>query len=315
MTSTDRVVIEGSIVRHERVEVMAESALSEFENHLVRYEATTFPVLPHGTVLLSYDRNAGQGFILVEQKPQRVNIGVAHSTRGRYPEDANHNRVAGIDRFNIQFPYQYFAIKFRLGVNAQGIPFNFTMDGYNLYWRKMPFTQPDDRLWVAAVPNVNDGGGICWGGTLDFAPNDNMAVRVNAMVNNFAHTTFNEDLGHRTPFGHSLTQWEQDSENPLNFMNWDYWENGRSFPATEIMDLMMQQPLPIAQINPFHIDIPPLPENFTVGRARQWINGLDEGTRRRILLAITETAEDLGEPIPTPEQITEALETPDETPA
>lgn len=136
MTTYDRVVIEGSLVRQERVSVVATSTLSELEQHLVRYEATMFPVLPYGTVLLSYDRNNGDGFLIVEQKPTRHNILVSHA-RGRHAEDSRHNSetINGqrINRFNVQFPYQYFAYKFRMGINGQGQPFNFTLDGHNLY--------------------------------------------------------------------------------------------------------------------------------------------------------------------------------------
>lgn len=307
MTSSDRIVIEGSIVRHERIDVVSESALSELEQHLVRYEATTFPVLPHGTVFLSYDRNTGVGMLLVETKPQRISLGILHR-RGENREDAAHNLGADrINRFTVQLPYQYFAFKFRLNINPTGAPYNFTVDAYHLYWRRLPFTKPDDTLIVAHLPNVNDRGGICWGSTLEHTPNDNLATRISAMVNMFPHTTFNEDLGHQTPFGTSLLRWEQDSENPLNYMNWEIWENAAQLTTSDIAARLAMPPLPIAEINPYHIEIPELPENFTVGRAREWLNGLPEGTRRRMLLAITEQAEDLGEPVPTPQQIADAL--------
>lgn len=304
MQTTERIVIEGSIVRHERVSVVNETALSELERHLVRYEATTFPVLPYGTVFLSYDRNTGQGFLLVEQKPQRISLGMVH--RRGHP-DEGHNRANGIDHFNIQLPYQYFAFRFRLGINTTGTPFNFTIDNYHLYWRNMPFTQPTDTLQVAALPNVNERGGICWGSTLAHTPNDNLATRINAMVIMFPHTTFNEDLGHRTPFNGSLTQWEEDSVHPLNYMNWPFWQNTPTFTADQIMGIFNMPPLPMAEINPAYVELPELPQNFTVGRARQWLNSLPDNTRRRMLQAITEIAEPGSEP--TTEQINAALAT------
>lgn len=288
----DRFVIEGGIIRHERTEVIAETALSLLEPHLTRYEATTFPLLPRGTVRLAYDRNTGRGHLLVEQQPQRHTLAVHH--HGRYNEQGHGRNPEGADLFTVQFPYQYFAFTFTLRVR-EDYPANFTVDGNQLFWRPLPLTAEDDWLYPAATPNVDTGGGLCWGGTLYGADNTSLVQRINAMVNSFAHTNFNEDLGHRTPFGHSLARWVENSEDPLAFMNWDYWNDPENTtelrqPAFRLSDLAEHiggERLPIAEINPSFVSIPELPDNFTVARARELIGALNEGARRRLIAAVT----------------------------
>jgi hypothetical protein len=287
----DRIVIEGGIVRSERIEVLGETALSLIEPYLTRYERTTFPVLPRGTVHLAYDRNTGAGHLLVEQPPQRHTLAVAH--HGRYNEQGHGRNPEGADLFTVQFPYQYFAFTFTMRIR-EDYPVNFTVDGNLLYWRPLPLTSEDDWLYPAAVPNVDPGGGICWGGTLHHADNTSLVQRINAMVNSFAHTTFNEDLGHRTPFGTSLTRWVESSADPLAHLSRAYWQNPErptdlrraAFQLQNINHQIGGERLPIAEINPSFVAIPELPDNFTVARAREYLRQLPEGPRRRMIAAV-----------------------------
>lgn len=297
---TERIVIEGGIARHERIETIAETALSLLEPHLTRYEATTFPVLPRGTVHLAYDRNNGRGHLLVEQPPTRHTIAVRH--HGRYPDDRRptaQRNPQGADLFTVQFPYTYFAFTFALRV-SEDFPAEFAVDGNMMFWRPLPITTDADLLYPAACPNVDAHGGICWGGTLNNTEDANLPTRINAIVNSFAHTDFNEDLGHRTPFGTSLTEWETNSADPLAYMTWDYWDEptdrtdhrGHAFPLSDLARNLGRDPLPIAQINPSHVNLPSLPPNFTVGRARELIAAMPEGQRRRFIAALRERTDD-----------------------
>lgn len=280
----ERIIIEGNIARWVREEVINEASLESLAPHLTTRLSTTLPVLPqHATRYVSFDPEAGNGIIVVETTPKRHTMVVRHSSHSAHTEDAARRDNDGLSRFNVQLPYQYFAYSFTVR-ERDGRLSNFTIDRSHLFWAKDPVRSPDDQLWVARCPNVDSGGGICWGSTT--SDSSSLSARIDDLVNNFYTTTFNEDLGHLTPFDDSLLRWEADSEDPLAYRNWPMWD-GTSRPLSAIHQyLRTAEPTNMAELNPTHVDLPVLPENFTVARAQQWIASLSDGARRRLEAAI-----------------------------
>jgi hypothetical protein len=280
----DKIIIEGDTVRHVREETLSQATLASLAPHLTTRLPTTHPVLPQNPARFVYfDPEAGRGLILIERKPQQHTIAVRH--RGTsYAADAARRDADGFSRFAVQLPFQYFAYTFRNQVNVPGQLINFTVDKSFLFWAREPIRAPNDVVYVAPCPNVDTSGSICWGGTI--SDSSSLSARLDDLVNNFFTTTFNEDLGHRTPFGNSLLDWETNSTEPLAYRSWPFWDSATAIPVSGIATHIGEAPpTNIAELNPSHIDLPTLPANFTVARAREWLDGLSDGARRRILMA------------------------------
>lgn len=280
----EQIQIEGNVVRHLRIETVAESAFDGLAPFLTTRLATTLPVLPqHPARYISFDPESGRGLIIVETKPGRHVIQVRHSG-DRYETDAQRMDPDGLSRFNVQLPYQYFAYPFTMIVAGERLR-DFTIGGAYLFWAKDAIRTETDLLYPARCPNVDGSGSICWGSTN--SDSTSLSARIDDLVNNFYLTVFNEDLGHLTPFDTSLTEWEEASEDPLAWRTWDYWDDVNGRPLNSIAEYLNHAPpTNVAELNPSHIDIPELPGNFTVARAREWLSGLTDGARRRIEAAL-----------------------------
>jgi hypothetical protein len=293
---TDKMVIEGSIIRHIREQVIAEAPLADMAPHLITRLPTIFPVLPStgATRYLGFDPQSHRGLILVELQPRTHNIVVQHQplAHSRYRQDAERRNADDKSVFKVALPFTYFLFAFNVRETLPGILSNFTVDGASLWFRREPIREYTDTLIPAQVPNVDSGGGICWGSTV--RPQNSLSAHIDAMINEFFHTTFNEDLGHRTPFGTSLLEWERNSVNPMAYYNWPMWEE--EFDAITLNDLWQRNihgiPAPdVMQLNPSFVEMPELPPEFTVLYAKEWLAALPEAARNRMITAATQVQE------------------------
>lgn len=290
--ATEQIIIEGETVRHVRTEVLNETSLASLAPHLTTRLPTTLPLLPqHPVRFVHFNPDSGTGLVIVETPPRRHTIQVRHHDDDDtdYSEDAERCDADGISRFNVMLPYQYFAYGFNVNLSDNAL-INFTINTSYLFWAKDPIRSPDSPVWVAPCPNVDERGSICWGSTN--SDSSSLSARIDDLINNFFTTVFNEDLGHRTPFETSLTKWEEASDfGPLSYRDWTFWDNEPSLPVSEIPDQLDIHPTNVAQLSPSFIALPELPENFTVARARAWLDNLNDGARRRLnaALALTET--------------------------
>lgn len=282
---TDKIVIEGNLMRHIRTSVISEAPLDSISEHLITRLPTIFPVLPSAgpTRYIGFDPNTQRGMMIVEIPPRTRSINVAHSG-DRYREDAAANKTG----WRVTFPFTYFVFPFHTMELTGGRIREFTIGNTGLFWRKETFRNADaDFFHIAAVPNVDTGGGICWGSTI--TPQGSLSEHIDAMINTFFTSTFNQDLGHRTPFGTSLTQWEKDSEQPLNYLNWELWNEETNVNIEQLWAIFAQDQVPpvnMAELNPAYVDIPELPQNFTVLRAREWLQSLTPQHRARLAVAL-----------------------------
>jgi hypothetical protein len=292
---SEQLIIEGDIVRQIRTEIISEAPLQSLAPFLTTKLPTTIPVLPQNpTRFLYFDPNAKTGIIIVETKPRRHVIQMLHE-RGDddhidYPEDFKRKDDDNISRFNVLLPWQYFAYTFKVELAGDSFT-SFQVDRSSLFWAPEPYRTEDQLLWVAKCPNVDEDGRICWGGTASHETS--LSARIDDLTNNFFVTIFNSHLGHTSPFDHSLTEWEKHSDGLLAHRDWPIWEPNLGTPVTSIAERMLQaKPTNMADLDPSFVNIPPLPENFTVARAQHWIAGLDDGTRRRLLAAVARATEE-----------------------
>lgn len=281
---SDRIVFEGGLVRRERIETLSEVPIESMRDLLVRKIATTFPILPTNPVrYMHFDGETGRGMWLVETPPARRYIRVWHGREERY-DDGQRRDDEGVGIWHVQLPWQYFRFSFSTH-ERDGAIANFTIDDTYLFWAKNALRGPDHPLFPAPVPNVDNAGKICWGGTR--ADSTSLNARIDDYINNFTTTTFNEDLGHRTPFGHSLTDWEEnyDANNPLAWHNWDVWQGTPITPLELSKELEPTALPPMAQLNPSYIELPTPPANFTLARAQEYLAGLTPAARLRLAAA------------------------------
>lgn len=296
----DRIVIEGSMIRHVRETLISEAPLESLSQHLVTRLPTIFPVLPSAgpTRYIGFDPNTQRGLMIVEVAPRTRSIQVRHAS-GQYPDDEARAGRSAVGTFRVNFPFSYFVFPFRTSEQTDGALTNFTIGNTALYWRKEPFRDAaTDQFYIAQCPNIDTAGGICWGGTIN--PEGSLSAHVDAMINEFFTTQFNEDLGHRTPFGHSLIQWEDDSQTPLSYLGWPmFGTRGLGQTIENIWNTWAHNRAPIpnmAELNPAFVDIPELPQNFTVLRARQWLDTLPAQTRTRFVAALELSADEAAAP-------------------
>lgn len=284
----DRIVMEGGLIRRERIETLSEAPIEALSSVLIRKVATTFPMLPTNPVrYMHFDPEDGRGMWLIEQPPARRHIRVWHNYESNYTDDSNRRDDNGEGVWHVQFPWQYFRFGFTI-VDRNGSLVNFVLDEAALFWSRDTLRDQNHPLIPAPIPNVDDTGHICWGGTR--ADDSSLNARVDDYINNFTHTSFNEDLGHRTPFGTSLTEWETQSQNdnPLAWRDWPIWQNPRrTYTPLQMTTELTAQPIPpMAELNPSFINLPEPPLNFTILRARQYINSLTPAGRARFTAAI-----------------------------
>lgn len=304
---TERIVIEGQMVRHIRETVISEAPMERLKDSLIEYRAATYPVLPtNATRFMEFDPNSGNGVILVERPPQKHHIRVKHHENSEYNIDGARRDAEGIGVWHVQLPYTYWLFPFTATRSNERIG-NFTVRNTTMLFRREPYRTPEDRFHYAAVPNVDIYGGICWGGTV--RPQASFSEHIDALVNEFFITTFNEDLGHRTPFDQSLTDWENASEAPLSWNDWDLWSESDGVTLEDLRDRWTEPGFrdvsrDLADLNPAFVSMPAIPENFTILRAMQWLQSLPEGTRFRVEAAMQQLAEDAR--LVTEEEIAEA---------
>lgn len=291
--STDQIVLEGSVARHIRTTILNEVPIETLMPHLVSKIGTTFPIMPSAgaTRVLSFDPASGNGLLVVERAPRKHHMRVEHYSDS-YPED----QARGREPFHVQLPYQYFAFNFNYVERGENMV-NFSISYAYLFWRTEALRSVDDQLWAAATPNIDDSGSICFGTTVNQGAS--FSEHIDTIINEFYVHTFNQDLGHYTPFDHSMSEWERASDNPdpLAWKSWAFWT--AQSPATTVKELndYLSVPRPTSSmvLSPSFVALPELPESLTILRSQQWFEGLTGQQRSRLLIGIRNSSLDAEE--------------------
>jgi hypothetical protein len=309
MTAIEQIIIEGDEARVVRVETVSRSLLKNLGPHLTTQQPVTLPIMPQNPVRFAFfDGEQGDAVFLVETSPRRAWMQMIHERRDtNHPEDHRRADPAdGVARFHVALPWQYFAFYVKIKPRPDGSFTDFTIANSRLFWAKDAIRALTDKLVVAPCPNVDTDGRICWGSTA--VPETHLSARIDGLVNAFWTTQFNEHLGHNTPFRGSMTEWEKHSEGIAPHRAWPIWDTIRSLTAKDVIEaLRAGGATNPADLDPSYMVVPELPQNFTVARAREWVEQLPEGARRRLMLAITD--------IPLPDAPVVLEPAPEEEPA
>lgn len=291
MTTTQIIELEGEVARYIERTIIQETTIDTLKKQLTTQIATIFPLLPtHSTRYAGFDPNQNKGLFLVEVPPDRHHLRIWHSgDEDRFMDDAERSDNEGIGVFNVQLPYSYFTFPVNLFISNEDRLVDFSIERVGLLWSPKPIREPSNPLWYAKMPNIDDGGGICWGDTVTTQPT--LSESIDAMINGFFSSVFNEDLGHMTPFGTSMTEWEENSDEPLGYMTWDMWNQGPPFTLEDLWEQYMGAtnlfPIPnMANLSNNNINIPELPATLTILRAKEWFEGLTDRQQARIRAGI-----------------------------
>lgn len=225
MSGTQRVIIEGDVVRYEETYVQRQVGLGAFIETLKQDRDVSLPRLPRNTRFFTQKGN--QIWIVIELEPGL-----------RFLKTESHQ--VGL---RLSMPWQYFAFSFIAGGGYPTI--NWSFADYRLFWSKTRIKSLTERVIPASLPNVyrNDGK-ICFGAT---APESTLelAERIDTLVNEFFSpaSLFNRDLGWNIPPSYeSFRSWAMASRNdPLICLKWDnIWGNNYcryGHPISEYMTL------------------------------------------------------------------------------
>ena len=283
---TQRIVIEGDIARYEEVSIYAETPLADLMPHLQTRLPTVFPIVPDNARVMGFNPQTHSGGVMIELPPARRRIRADLRHYNALQTDQDHNLDdEGYAQFDLAFPYMIFAFGFTFH-ERDGSLVDFGINSWRLFYRPSRITSMDDPLWTARLMNVDEIGGICWGGTR--AESRDLSLRIDEMVKSFSRTIFNPDLQQRRPGGYrSYTAWERASDNPLVFTGWPEWQTPpRGQTVKSILESIMGGNLPVADLSAYTDAIPEPPNVFSVARARQWFDQLDEPHQRRFLFAL-----------------------------
>lgn len=298
---TSRIVIEGDIARYEEVTIHAETPLVDLMPHLQTRLPTIFPLIPDNARVMGFNPQTNSGAVFVELPPARRRIRASLAHYNSLQTDANHNvDEEGYATFNIAFPYLIFAFGFTFH-EREGSLVDFSINSWRLFQRPSRIMNMTDPLWIARLMNVDEAGGICWGSTR--ADTASLTGRIDEMVKSFSRTIFNPDLGMRRMGGYrSYTSWERASENPLVFTEWPEWATIPSRTVQSVTDEILGRSIPVADISEYTDAIPAPPNIFSVARAQQWFNELDQPHQRRFLFALNQQLQGAEAPPPPEEE-------------
>ena len=271
------IEIENGLVSRVERKVQYQVPLKDWLDKLEKRNPLNTPVLPVGTRAVYWDQVnlADQKLVvLIEQQPQVIPMtfqGTVH---------------------HLSIPYSRFF--FYLSTSDPQDSMAWRMQDYRVFWAKSQYNDPAATDMIRALlPNVYDDGRICFGAT-SADMNQTLAQRLNQTVNEFYVSNFNRDLTIRRPDGaRTWRQWERMTEkDPTGWMKWSDWDPTQSNHTRFSYDLLMAatrtRTLQVARTE-FMVSpdaIPEVPLGATFGRLSEWLDGLDNSQRDRLLQAM-----------------------------
>lgn len=279
--STARYVIEGNVITKEEIVSSQMVTLEGLLPHLTSYIPVELAPIPDNCKYLMVKPLDNMGLsarILVTHDPmmQRINHknGNAHSSRSPV-------------NYRLAMPYGifWFNLSGNRVVNAIGENIMWTPQQWGYLWSNVPFTTVGQTpVWAARLPNCWSSGAVCFGST-NVQANQPLGHFINAAINTFWTSEFNNDLSVSYPYA-TLKDWEIASANDPNvWQAWDMWSGaGRTLKdkLEEIDTTNWTEPIPSSTDSP----IPPLRILPTFWNLRDWLDELSDTDRARLRAAL-----------------------------
>jgi hypothetical protein len=215
---SQRVIIEGDLVKWEESTVRRQVSLPNFIEMLKNDRTVQLPRLPRNTRF--FHQSGNQVWIIIELDPGL-----------RFFKTEDHK--VGL---KLSMPWQYFAFSFIQNSNSAYPALVWQTQDYHLFWSPVRIRTLQDRVTPAFLPNIyrRDSGRICFGNTTPDSTIE-LAERVDTIVNEFFSpaSLFNQDLEWNLPPAYeSFRAWAIASRNnALVSLKWPVWESynwGRS---------------------------------------------------------------------------------------
>jgi hypothetical protein len=160
-----------------------------------------------------------------------------------------------------------------------------TPQQWGYLWSNIQFsTITETPVWSAAMPNCWTNGTVCFGST-NVTANQALGRFIDAAINTFWLSEFNNDLSVRVPHG-SLPAWETASTTVDSWNGWPMWGNQESETLKEKLDHIevthWNEPMYSSVDSP----IPELRVLPTFYNLQSWLEELSETDRERLRAAI-----------------------------
>jgi hypothetical protein len=177
---------------------------------------------------------AARLIVQTDPGPQRINHMDAR---------ASHSGSVPSENWRISVPYGlfWFEVNGNRMVTPEGEEILWTPANWGYMWSKDPYTDLDNTMvWPAMFPNCWENGRVCFGSTTTQA-NLPLGQFINAAINNFWTSEFNNDLERNWPYD-NMAEWEAaTSENPDVWREWGMWENGRGMTLRDKLNLLIDR--------------------------------------------------------------------------
>lgn len=273
-----RIVIEGDIVQVIEETIVSTAPIASIMPHLERRLPVSVGPLPAGIRFLAYDKDQKTASLLIERPPMVQTIRLHYKSNNGPTADRARKNAEARAEFKVSLPYMLWA--FRGSIDTANF---IRIDSASHWFSPRPTAKLDDRLYAAVMPNIFNGGNICWGGTGATAGYG--LDRLGTLVNEFLTTEFNDHLDARFPHTYqSYTDWEKATE--TDQLCWQSWDWNAWSDVTRAVSEVIDTNTPPAVYN-FDFVIPTPPPSFTLELARQWIRSIPVRSREVMLAAIT----------------------------
>jgi hypothetical protein len=278
----DKLIIDGDMVRVERVETISEARLVDLLPHIESRPPITVGLLPKSAIFFFWDESnpmARRAAFLCEMTP-----GVRTANYNNHP-------------YAISLPWTYFLFDFSTKGNPADGSTVWSHTNSRVFWAREQVTSVDSLIGRALVPNCDQEGAICYGTTAVDATLP-LGVRVDRLVDEFYRSAFTHDSGTGSPFVKSgiidgregdWTEWvKQTAMNPHVWQDFHEWTKNRGTPAIHLRPLRDVLGSRHDRMKPITLEgtIPPLIEPMTFGRAEEWLAGISEASVTRLKAAI-----------------------------
>lgn len=156
-------ICDGVVTVEDRSEIRRVRA-DDFWAKMREQAPVSTPLLPAGTV--RYIRKDKFSSLAYEVPPGEASV------------------LYGAHRYRLAFPYMYLI----MNMNTRSI------DKTYMGFRNKPMEEDDDMLHWMPLPNQYDKGNWCWGAGLQIDPASSLRQKVDAIMNHFTNSSFNDDL-------------------------------------------------------------------------------------------------------------------------
>jgi hypothetical protein len=271
---TQIIEIENGLVKLVEKSTQYSIPLADWVSKIEKRSPIRTPVLPTGTRAVHWDPtdlNNQSLVVLIEREPHIMRMDYGGEVR----------------RLSVPWTRFFFYCSTTDPTNR----LSWNLADYRVYWSKSRYSDPAERDMIAALlPNVYEDGRICFGSTGANA-DQSLADRLDQTVNDFFVSRFNDDLHIRRPNrARTYRQWMRMTENnPTGWTEWEDWDpnNGyHTFVAFD--DLVARRTVISDRFSPMiaRDPIPEVPLGATFGRLQEWLDGLDQSQRSRLMTAM-----------------------------